>query len=189
MYDKLGKTLFTEAQISSLIDNMAGMVARSYKDRQKIVLLAVLDGGMYLAKKLLETDKLDSERFSLKSIRAQSYYDKTFSSGEVKLERGNLVRTVKGSSVLIVDDIYDTGRTLSKVKEAVVSAGAKDVSAAVLLERQGAHEISFNVEFVAAKLKEQRFVVGCGLDYKGEFRDLPYIAVLKQEESTVKETG
>jgi hypoxanthine phosphoribosyltransferase len=189
MCDKLGKILIGEQQMMRLIDNTAERIADFYKDRQKILLLAVLDGGLYFAKKLLETNKLDKNRFFLDSVRAQSYYDKTFSSGTVNLDGKNLAKTADAQSVLIVDDIYDTGRTLSAVKKAVISAGAKEVSTAVLLERRGTHEISMNVDFVAANLNDQRFVVGCGLDCKGKFRQLPYIAVLQEEKSTIKESS
>ena len=79
----------------------------------------------------------------------------------------------------VIDDVYDTGRTLDEVVGYVKGCGAADVKVCVMLEKQRVHEVAVEVDFVGAKI-EDAFIVGYGLDYEGKLRELPYVAVMKE---------
>ena len=80
--------------------------------------------------------------------------------------------------VLLLDDIFDTGRTLDRLHRDMLQLGASDVKTAVLLHKQRQHDVEYRPDFVAFEIPDE-FVVGYGLDFNDEYRNLPYLAVLE----------
>lgn len=97
---------------------------------------------------------------------------------EVRLEG---LPDVEGRDVLLVDDIFDTGRTLDELRRRLLDLGARSVRTAVLLRKSGRQEVDYRPDFTAFEIPDE-FVVGYGLDYRDEYRHLPYVAALEPAE-------
>lgn len=106
-----------------------------------------------------------------------SSYDGAESVGDVKINK-DLDKSVKGESILLVEDIVDTGRTLKEVKQMLYNKGAADVKIVSLLDKPERRVIEIDADYVGFKIPNE-FVVGYGLDYNQKYRNLPYIGVLK----------
>ena len=108
-----------------------------------------------------------------------SYGASTTSSGFVKI-RKDLDSDVRGRDILIVEDIIDTGVTLSKLKPLLLERGAASVKIATLLSKPSRRKVDIPVDYNGFEIPDA-FVVGYGLDYNSRYRNLPYIGVLKEE--------
>ena len=107
-----------------------------------------------------------------------SSYEGTSSTG--KLTVLNYIPSVKGRNVIIIDDILDSGRTLSTIKSLLLENGAQSVKVCVLLDKPEGRVIDIEADYFGAYVPNE-FVVGYGLDYNDYYRNLPYIGVLKEE--------
>ena len=105
-----------------------------------------------------------------------SYGRGTSSSGTVEIVR-DMTESVEGRDVLIVDDILESGRTLTFARDLIVKRGARSTRIAVLLEKPGKRAVDIEADFVGFHV-EDKFVVGYGLDYANYYRELPYIGVI-----------
>ena len=108
-----------------------------------------------------------------------SSYVGTESEGDVRIVK-DLDRSIVGRKVLIVEDIIDTGKTLTSVKELMYKKGASDVRIATLLDKPSRRKVQIEGEYVGFEVPNE-FVVGYGLDFNQKYRNLPYIGVLKEE--------
>ena len=115
---------------------------------------------------------------SVEKLRTQYVHE--LARGELFINSG-LMPDVSNREVLLVDDIFDTGHTLASLTALVRQLGAKSVRTAVLLRKQGRQEVPDAPDFTAFEIPDE-FVVGYGLDYRDEFRNLPYVAVLAPED-------
>jgi hypoxanthine phosphoribosyltransferase len=154
---------------------------------QPLVIITVLEGASLFSHKIFNTE-LFSPNFSymLYYISASSYFNEYNSSGEVKIDFGGedkkkeIGENINGKSVLIVDDIYETGLTLSSVQKEIESFSPSDIQHCVMINRIGNHQVNIETRFVGFPINMAEFFVGAGLDYKGKYRNLPYIATLKK---------
>ena len=112
-------------------------------------------------------------------IQASSYRG-GMKAGELTTATDMLI-DVAGHDVLLVDDIFDTGKTLDRLMQIIQDLGAKSVGSAVLLHKQRQHDVSLRPDYVAFEIPDE-FVVGYGLDYLDLFRNLPHLAVLDQND-------
>jgi hypoxanthine phosphoribosyltransferase len=164
--------LFTGHQVDQAFDRMAQAVTQKLSDSDPI-LICVLTGGIGPAAKLME--RLD---FPLTSdvIHASRYQGATSGS---QIEWISLPRTpLNGRTVLIVDDVLDEGITLQAISRYCAEQGAVQVLSAVLVEKMLGHAKPFRADFVGFEA-ENRYLFGCGMDYKGYWRNLPGIYALK----------
>ena len=115
----------------------------------------------------------------LDSIGASSYGNSTKSSGEVKITK-ELKQNVAGRNVLIIDDIFDSGLTLSLLVKLMEERGAKSVKTCVLLEKETTHVVDYRPDYIGYKIPDA-FVIGYGLDYAEKYRHLPYVGIIKPE--------
>lgn len=112
-------------------------------------------------------------------MAVSSYGQSSESSGVVRIMK-DLEETIEGKHVLIVEDIIDTGLTLSYIRQNMIDRGAKSVRIATLLDKPERRKVEVPVDFVGFKIPDE-FVIGYGLDYAQNYRNLPYIASLKRE--------
>jgi hypoxanthine phosphoribosyltransferase len=168
------RILIDSAEISRCVERLAVEVSAAYGPDDNLLAVVVLDGAARFAADLLGRIAQPAE---VVFLRAASYHGGMISTGKVVLE-GDISGTIIGRKVLIIDDIYDTGRTLDAVMRSVSRFGPADVKTCVLLEKDRPHDLSVQVDFVGTRV-EDAFLIGYGLDYEGRYRDLPFIAAMK----------
>ena len=181
----LGDVLVTTARLQRRVRDLAAAIAPAYAGRRP-VLVAVMQGS---ATFLADLVRAWPERVDVAHVAAESYDGARPSRVQLTLPP-DLHRQVAGRPVLIVDDIYDTGATLSEVCRDVESFGPEDLRSVVLfLKRRapappsaGRSASMRSPDWVGFEIPD-RFVVGYGLDYRGRYRDLPYLAVFRPAEN------
>lgn len=169
------KKLLTEAQLHQGVEDLAARIDAYYGDRP-LTVIAIMTGSLVLFADLIRRLSMP-QRVGV--IRASSYRGGT-TSGELKVDSEMMI-DVKDRDVLLVDDIFDTGKTLDEISKMMESFGATSVKTAVLLRKRREHDVEMRPDFVAFEIKDE-FVVGYGLDYLDMYRNLPYIAVLEPSE-------
>ncbi len=173
MNKDIEKILFTEEEIAEKTKELAAKITEDFKDKDFVV-VTVLKGGFIFSSDLVRKIELD---VNINFMVASSYADKTESSGEVKIVK-DIDLDVSGKSVLIVEDIVDSGRTLSKLKERFLQNGAKEVRICTILDKPSRRVVDVHIDYLGFEIPDE-FVVGYGLDYAEKYRNLPYIGVLK----------
>ena len=165
--------VLTKAQIEKLVDDMARKISDDYK-HQDLVLIGVLKGAFIflsdLCRHLTIPVKVDF-------VQASSYGSGTSSSGNIKLNK-NIDIVIEGKDVLVVEDIVDTGLTLSYLIEYIKGFGAKTVKLCTLIDKRERRETDIRVDY-ACHVVDKGFLVGYGLDYAENYRELPGIFHLK----------
>ncbi len=169
------KTLLSESQLRGGVDEMAQAITRRYGGNP-LTIVAVMTGSLVLLADLIRQLNMPV-RVSL--IQASSYRGHT-EPGQLWI-RDDMMLDVTGRDVLVVDDIFDTGKTLQRVVECVGEMDPNSVSSAVLLHKEGRQQVALTPDFVAFRIPDE-FVVGYGLDYQDLYRNLPYLAVLEPSE-------
>ena len=170
------RTLLTEGELYDGVQRLAIEIDEHYGQDRPITLIAVMTGSLVLFADLIRRLSMP-QRIGV--IQASSYRGGT-SSGELTVDSDMMI-DVKGRDVLLVDDIFDTGKTLDRLTGMLSDFGAASVKTGVLLHKQREHSTTLRPDFVAFKIPDE-FVVGYGLDYLDMYRNLPYLAVLEPEE-------
>ena len=173
MRDDLDEILLNEDQIQRRLDELAGEIQRDYVEKD-LTLVAVLTGSVMFVADLLRRLPM---RLRLDYIGVSSYHGETRSTGTLTV-RKTLRLDVRGRDVLVVDDILDTGLTLSKIREMVQKLQPRSLKFGVLLEKDVPHHEEFKADYVGFHIPN-KFVVGYGLDYRERYRNLPYVGTLK----------
>lgn len=167
--------LFTAEQIQERIAELGAEIARDYRrGARPPLLLGVLKGAFLFMSDLVRATDL---RLDLEFMAISSYGAGMRSSGEVKIVK-DLDVPIEGRDILVVEDIVDTGLTLSYLIANLRSRGAQSVKLAALLDKWERREREVKIDYLGFKIPDA-FVVGYGLDYAERYRNLPFIAVLK----------
>lgn len=165
--------LLTADQIQARVKEMAAQIQADFAGSDDLHLVCVLKGAfMFLADLIRGMDRKTSVDF----LALSSYARGTTSSGEVRLLK-DLDYGLQGRNVIIVEDILDTGLTMTYLQEILRARSPRSLRTACLLSKPSRRMINVPVEYIGFKI-EDRFVVGYGLDYAEEYRNLPHIAVL-----------
>jgi hypoxanthine phosphoribosyltransferase len=163
--------LLSEAQIQQRVAEMALQIRQDHPDDLHVV--AVLKGAFIFMSDLA---RHMPGQVSLDFMAVSSYAKGTTSSGEVRLQK-DLDSALDGRHVVIVEDIVDTGLTLNYLQDILRSRGPKSLRTACLLSKPSRRKVDVKVEYIGFTI-EDKFVVGYGLDYAEQYRNLPHIAVL-----------
>jgi hypoxanthine phosphoribosyltransferase len=166
------EVLITPQQIQMRVAEMAKEIRRDYPNGLHIV--AVLKGAFMFLSDLARN--MDGN-VSMDFMAVSSYAKGTTSSGEVRLLK-DLDTTLDGKDVLIVEDIVDTGLTLTYLQDILRARGPNMLRTACLLSKPSRRLVDVKVEYIGFTI-EDRFVIGYGLDYAEQFRNLPYIGVIE----------
>jgi hypoxanthine phosphoribosyltransferase len=170
--------ILTETQIAERVHGMAREISESYGPGP-ITILSLLKGSFIFTADLARALAVYDHRLRIEFITASSYGDKTQSSGEVRLRwEGEL--PWQNERVLIIDDILDTGFTISHVRELTMNQKPDICKVAVLLDKPVRRKVPVTADFTGFSIDDY-FVVGYGLDYAEHFRELPYLAILPTE--------
>jgi hypoxanthine phosphoribosyltransferase len=163
--------LLSEQQIQKRVAELATEIRRDFPDGLHLV--AVLKGAFIFLSDLV---RHMSGEVSLDFMAVSSYAKGTTSSGEVRLQK-DLDTTLAGKNVVIVEDIVDTGLTLTYLQDILRARNPKTLRTACLLSKPSRRQVDVKVEYIGFTI-EDRFVVGYGLDYAEQYRNLPHIAVV-----------
>ena len=168
------RVLIDERAIADRIAILALEITEFFRGKP-LTVVAVLNGSLLFAADLLRRVPLP---LKLDCLSVASYHGATESSGMVAFSQPVLPE-VRGRHVLLLDDILDTGRTLHAVRERLLAeAGPAEVRIAVLLSKRKQRAMPVVADYVAFEIEDE-FVVGYGLDYQGQYRNLPVIGVLR----------
>lgn len=174
MDDKI-KVLIPEEEVDAKIKEIGAMISKDYEGKE-VHLICVLKGGVFFT---CELAKRISVPVSLDFMSVSSYGSGTQSSGVVKIIK-DLDEPLAGKHVLIVEDIIDSGRTLSYLVEILKQRGPADIKICTLLDKPSRRvKKEVVVDYTCFSIPDE-FVVGFGLDYDQKYRNLPYIGVVEQ---------
>lgn len=173
MNNDIQKVLYSSDQLDRRMDEIATVLNKKYQNDRPIV-VPVLNGAMIFAADMLK--KLNFQ-LNVEPIKASSY-EGAQSTGKVKIVQ-DLKSDVKGRSVIFLEDIIDTGRTLKFLTEEMKRRGAKSVEVISMLDKPETRVVDFRADHYCFKAPDE-FLVGYGLDYAGLYRNLPYVGVLKK---------
>ena len=171
----LEKVLITEEQIALRLQEMAAEIAHDYEG-QDLLLVGVLKGAVMV---MADLARAIGSHLEMDGMAVSSYGSGTKSSGVVRILK-DLDRDITGRNVLIVEDIIDSGLTLSWLMSNLSSRGPASVEVCTLLRKPEAAQVDVPVRYIGFDIPNE-FVIGYGLDYAERYRDLPYIATLKPE--------
>lgn len=161
----------SEEKISERIKELGQEISKDYEDKE-LLILCVLNGSFIFCADLVRAISTP-QTFSF--IKASSYGDATESSGKVDIKTFNDI-DFKDKHVLIVEDIVDTGHTLSALRKHIENSGVSSVKLASLLFKPARLEHEVEINYLGFEI-EDKFVIGYGLDYAGKYRELPYIGI------------
>lgn len=173
MHDDIEKVLVAEEVIEKRLDVIAERITEDFRNEEKLQVVAILKGALVFMADLLRRVPL---KLDIECLNVASYHGGTESSGQVDFLDQKLPE-VKGRTILLLDDILDTGRTLQAVSDKLLEMGAKDVKTCVLLTKDKERAEDVDADYSAFEIGDE-FVVGYGLDYDGKYRNLPYVGVL-----------
>jgi hypoxanthine phosphoribosyltransferase len=166
--------LFREEEIAARLDELAAEITEDYRGKELSV-LAVLNGSLIFMADLLRRIPLPLQ---LDCLRVKSYHGGTVSTGRVEFDRTALP-DIDGRHVLLLDDILDSGHTLAAIIETIRStAHTQSLKSCVLLRKLKERSRPIEADYVGFDIEDE-FVVGYGLDYQEQYRNLPLIGVLK----------
>jgi hypoxanthine phosphoribosyltransferase len=165
--------LLSTEQIQERVRGLAAEIERDHPNAATLHLVCVLKGAFVFLADLVRALRIPS---TLDFMAVSSYAKGTTTTGEVRLLK-DLDMALDGRHVVIVEDIVDTGLTLTYLQEILRARGPKTLRTACLLSKPSRRKVNVPVEYIGFTI-EDRFVVGYGLDYAGQHRNLPYIGVL-----------
>ena len=168
---KISKTLISKEEIENKISEIASEINDKYKE-EELVVIGILKGAFIVVSDLAKKLQLDVT-FDFMSIK--SYYGSD-SSGQIKIVK-DLEYDIADKNVLIVEDIYDTGLTLSNLKKLLESRNPKSIEIFCMFVKKDVAEDPIEINYSGFEIGPE-FVVGYGLDYNGKYRELPYLGVL-----------
>ncbi len=175
MKQDIEKVLFSEEEIQQKIKELGNTLTEDYKDKFPLA-IGILKGAMPFMGDLLK--RVDTY-LEMDFMDVSSYGNSTVSSGEVKIIK-DLDTSVEGRDILVIEDIIDSGLTLSYIVELFRYRKAKSIKIVTLLDKPTGRKADINADYVGFIVPDE-FVVGYGLDYAEKYRNLPYIGVLKPE--------
>ncbi len=179
IHEDLDRILITEEQIRARVDELGRAITEDYKDDpDPIVLVCILKGSVVFFSDLMRRIDHDCR---LDFMIVKSYGAGTESSGNVRFMK-DLDNSITGKHVIIVEDIIDSGRTLTFLRNNLITRGAKTLKICTLLDKpdRRSPKADITVDYCGFTIPNE-FVVGYGLDYDEKYRNLPEVGVLKPE--------
>ncbi len=175
MQADLERMLFDEPAIHRRLDEIAAQISKDYRDRE-LTVIAVLNGSLIFIADLLRRIPLP---LKLDCLSVASYHGKAQTSQEVIFKQVGLP-DVADRNILLLDDILDSGHTLAAIREKLKTANPRSIRICVLLSKKKERSRQVDADYVGFEVEDE-FVVGYGLDFMEQYRNLPYIGVLRRE--------
>ena len=169
------KVLLSREDIQRRVQELGDAIYDSFRDKDPMF-VGVLNGCFIFMADLVRASQMKSE---LEFISVSSYQNGTRSTGVVQITR-DLQRDITGRHIIVVEDILDSGNTLYFLKNYLLTKGAASITIVTLLDKPARREKPIVADYVGFEVPDE-FVVGYGLDYAQQYRNMPYIGVLKPE--------
>ncbi len=168
------EVMIDQEKLENRIAEMGKQISEDYADRE-IEMICVLKGGAMFMMQLAKSVTIP---MTMDFMVLSSYGNELISSGEVKIKK-DLDESIEGKHLLIVEDIVDTGRTLSFLSNYLLKKGAASVQICTMLDKPSRRVVPVEVKYRGFEIQDE-FVLGYGLDYGQRYRNLPYVAYVKQ---------
>ena len=175
MKDDILKVLLSEEEIAAKVQEIGAQISKDYADKN-LLLVSVLKGSVVFMADLMRAITVNA---AIDFMSVSSYGSGVKTSGEVKIIK-DLDIDLKDRDLLIVEDILDSGMTLSYIKEMLKQRGTKSIKICTLLDKPERRKADITPDYVGFTVPDE-FVVGYGLDYDEKYRNLPYVGILKPE--------
>ena len=170
--------LVSEKELNEMCDKISEDIKKDYQgSNKKLVLICILKGSLMFTSELMKRIDLPLE---IEFMKVSSYGSKTISSGVINIHLDIKRDDMEDVDFLIIEDIIDSGRTLSHLVRYLKERGANSVKTCTLLDKPERRTVDFTPDYCGKTIPDE-FVVGFGLDYQEKYRNLPYIAILKPE--------
>ena len=170
------KILVSEEELNATVSRIADEISRDYADKN-LLLLCILKGSIVFCGDLMKKLTIPCE---IDCMKVSSYGKGTVSGGRINILLDLHRSDLSEKDILIVEDIIDSGRTLSYLVEYLTLNGARSVKTVSLLDKPSRREVEYTPDYRGMEIPDE-FVVGYGLDYAEGYRTLPYVGVLKPE--------
>ena len=176
--DDMAEILVSEEEIEALTTRIAKEIDRDYQgEDKKLVLVCILKGSLVFMGDLMKKITVPVE---IDCMKVSSYGAGTESQGQIHIALDLIRPDIKECDLLLIEDIVDSGVTLSHLTKYLELKGAKSVKCATLLDKPSRRKVDFNADYTGKEIPD-KFVVGYGLDYAEMYRALPFVGVLKPE--------
>ncbi len=175
MRQDIERILISKEEISEKVSALAKQLSEEYAGKNPIVVCVLKGAVMFYADLVKQIDI----PVTLDFIAISSYGSGSRSSGEVRLVK-DLGESIEGRDVIIIEDILDSGYTLTYLKRILHNRGPKSIKLAVLLDKPSRREVPLEADYSCFTI-DNHFVVGYGLDYDEKYRNFPEIGILKPE--------
>jgi len=172
------KVLITQEQIRHKVAELGAQITRDFEG-QSVLLLGVLKGATIFLADLAREIKLDA---TFDFIAVSSYGNSREQSGEVKLVK-DVDQSMEGKNIILVEDILDTGLTLTYLKKMLLAHKPKSLKVAALLDKVSRRKMPMRGDYVGFEIPDE-FVVGYGLDFAERFRNLPEVCILETDQQS-----
>ena len=178
MLKDIERILVSEEEIDSLVARIAGEIDRDHKNSpRKLLLLCILKGSVVFMGELMKKITLPVE---IDFMKVSSYGHGAESSGRINIILDLLRGDFENLDIIIIEDIIDSGKTLSHLKKYLELKGAGSVKTCTLLDKPSRRQVEFVPDYIGREIPDE-FVIGFGLDYDEKYRNLPYVGILKRE--------
>lgn len=171
------KILLSEEEVDKRIKEIGEQISKDYEGKN-VHLICVLRGGSFF---MCELAKRITVPVSIDFMSVSSYGSGTVSSGNIKINK-DLDDSIAGKNVIVVEDIIDSGRTLSHLMELLKSRNPESLKLCTLLDKPDRRVVEVDVDYTCFQVPDL-FVVGYGLDYDQKYRNLPYVGVVELDEN------
>ena len=178
MNKDIERILVSEDKIEGIITELAEKIDRDYSgSEKKLLLLCILKGSVVFMGELMKKITIP---VAIDFMKVSSYGSGTVSSGRLNILLDITRGDMADLDIIVIEDIIDSGRTLSYLVQYLQLKGAHSVRTCTMLDKPSRREVNFDPDYVGCTIPDE-FVVGFGLDYDEKYRNLPYIGVLKPE--------
>ena len=175
--NRLPRVLISTERLDERIGELARTIDKDYADSDRLIVVGVLKGSVFFMVDLLKRVQVP---LAVDFFQTSSYGDST-TPGEVRI-RKDIDLSVRGADVLLVEDIVDTGFTLRTILDLLRFRGARSVKLCALLDKVERRQVEVPIDYSGFEI-EDHFVVGYGLDYAENYRNLPYIGIYEEDEA------
>ena len=173
MMNDIEEVLFTERQIAVIVERIGKEISRDYKGKN-LLLVSVLKGSVVFMADLMRSVSIPAR---IDFMATSSYGSGTKTSGVVKIIK-DLDIELEGYDIVIVEDILDSGKTLSYLLDLIQSRGPRSIRICTLFDKPERREVDVQATYVGSEIPDA-FIVGYGLDYDEKYRNLPFVGILK----------